>query len=65
MTFVAVILTLIILGVVAWLVDRAPFISVTFKPFITYVLLAIGALVLIAFLINLLGGNMDFNLRLK
>lgn len=67
MTLLGLIVLLVILGVVAWLVQKAPMIGPEFKTFIVYVLLVVGAIAVIFFVIHILGGNTGnvLNLRLK
>lgn len=44
----SIIIQLIVLGVIAWLVSIAPFIEARFKSFITWVLIALAVVILIA-----------------
>lgn len=64
MTLFALIFWLIVLGAVAFLAQRAPFISPEFKSFITYALIVIGVLILLVFVAGLLGQSIG-DLRLR
>lgn len=52
---IQLIITLAILGLVAWLVGIAPMIDATFKTFINYALIVVGAVVLIVWVLNYAG----------
>lgn len=45
----------VVLGIIYWLVNAAPFIPELFKKVIGYVVIVIGALILINFLLGLVG----------
>lgn len=62
MTILALIVYLVVLGIIAYLVNLAPFIQQTFKTFIVYVLILIGAIILISFVLGLVGSP-TINLR--
>jgi len=57
MTLLTLIITLFILGLIAWLVSISPITNPTFKSFINFALIVVGAIVLIAFVIGVFGGN--------
>lgn len=65
MTVLSLIVWLVVLGVVAWIVSLAPFVEATFKKFITYVLLVIGAIMVISFLLGILDGGTIGDIRLR
>ncbi len=46
---------LLILGFLAWLVEKAPIISPTFKTFIVYALIIVGAAMLLSFIVDITG----------
>lgn len=52
-----VIVDVIILVVIAWLVSIAPFIEGTFKSFIIWALMAIGAIIIVLFILGIAGGS--------
>lgn len=52
---VGIIVILLVLGLIGWVVGKAPFIEQPFKTFINYVLIVIGAVVVIYFLLGLVG----------
>lgn len=64
MALLTLIVALVILGIVAWLAGKAKFIDEDFKSLIKYALLVVGAIILITFLLNLIGGG-DAVLQLK
>jgi hypothetical protein len=45
----------IILGIILWLVDKAPFIPALFKQIITWIVYVVAAIILINFLLGLTG----------
>lgn len=51
---------LVVLGVVAWLIGRAPFIDDEYKVFIKWALIVIGAIIIVLFVWGLLGGGGNF-----
>lgn len=55
MTIVTLIVWLLILGFVAWLVSISPITEPTFKKFIIYALIVVGAFILISFVIHSTG----------
>lgn len=50
-----VVVSVLILGFVAWIIESAPMIDTSFKDFIKWVLLAIAATILIVWLLGLVG----------
>jgi hypothetical protein len=56
-SLIYLLIVLFILGVLAFFVDRAPFISATFKQLAQFALIAAGAIVLIYFLLGLVNGG--------
>jgi hypothetical protein len=55
-SLLGVVIVLAVLGIIAWLVNRAPMIDASFKQFITFSLLVIGVVVVVVFLLSLVGG---------
>lgn len=53
MTILSLIVWLLILGFVAWLVSIAPIIDATFKNFIKWILVVIGAVMVLMFLLGI------------
>lgn len=51
----AVVVSVLILGFIAWIVESAPMIDASFKAFIKWVLLAIAAVIIIVWLLGLVG----------
>lgn len=45
----------IVLGIIWWLIQQAPFLNALFKQVLSYIVLFIGALVVINFLLSLVG----------
>ncbi len=45
----------IVLGIVWWLIQKAPFLNALFKQVLGYIIILIGALVIINFLLSLVG----------
>lgn len=65
MTLAFLIIVLIILGVIAWLVTIAPVINPTFKSFIVYALIVVGAILLVDWLLIASGHSPLFNLPVR
>ena len=55
MTILSLIVWLFILGFVAWLIERSPITSPTFKSFMVYALVIIAAFMLISFVLGTTG----------
>ncbi len=65
MTLGLLILTLIVLGIIAWLISIAPVINPTFKTIITYALIVVGSLLLVDWLLVASGHSPIFNLPVR
>jgi hypothetical protein len=56
-SILTVVVVIAIIGIIAWLIGRAPFINAEFKTIINYVLLVIAVIYVIYFLYALVSGN--------
>ena len=56
-SILTLVIWLIILGVLAWVIDMAPFIEGTFKTFIRYALIVVAAVLVVVFLLALVNGG--------
>lgn len=59
-TFIGLIIWLLVLGLIAYLVEIAPFLDGTFKVFIRWALIAVGVVILISFLLGYAGADPAF-----
>lgn len=55
MTLIALVVWLLILGFIAWVVNQSPITDPTFKQFIVWALIVIGAILLISFVVHSVG----------
>lgn len=58
-----VVVSVLILGFIAWIIESAPMIDPSFKAFIKWVLLAIAAVILIVWLLGLVGYGSGITVR--
>lgn len=57
MTFIYLIIALVVLGALAFLAIKAPFLTPEWKSFINYVLIVAAVITIVIFFIHAIGGN--------